>query len=81
MKTILKRLGAVVNRPRVMHYADIFLAGTLTALWVNRDQLLGAHGLNLVGSIAFGALVAGAKAVIEAFRKNGQLPELSDIQP
>lgn len=74
MKTFLRRVYATVNRPRVMHYLDIFVAGTGTALYYNRDRLLGAHGLNLVGSIVFGACVAGLKAVIEAFRKSGNLP-------
>jgi len=70
IKNGIKRLAAVVNKPRVMHYADIFIAGTVTALYWNRDQLLNAHGLNIVGSIAFGACVAGGKAVVEAFRKD-----------
>lgn len=74
MKTLLRRVAAVVNRPRVMHYLDIFVAATGTALYYNRDRLLGAHGLDLVGSIVFGACVAGLKAVVEAFRKSGQLP-------
>lgn len=70
LKAIAARLRAIANRPRVMHYADIFIAGTGTALYYNRDRLLGAHGLNVVGSIAFGACVAGGKAVIEAYRKS-----------
>lgn len=70
MKNLFARLWAVVNKPRVMHYIDIFLAATATALYWNRDKLLGAHGLNVVGSLVFGAAVAGAKAVVEAYRKN-----------
>ncbi len=61
---------AIVTRPRVVHYIDIFLAATGTALYWNRDKLLGAHGLNIVGSLVFGAAVAGLKAVIEAYRKS-----------
>lgn len=70
MKTLVRRLAAIVNRPRVMHYLDIFAAGTVTALYYNRADLLGAHGLNIVGSVVFGACVAGAKAAFEAYRKS-----------
>jgi hypothetical protein len=72
----LKRLKAIFTKPRVMHYADIFIAATGTALWWNRYQLLNAHGLNIVGSIAFGASVAGGKAVVEAFRKDFTPPPI-----
>lgn len=69
MKTAIAFVRRLVNRPRVMHYLDIFLAGTATALYWDRDRLLGAHGLNAVGCLVFGACVAGLKAVIEAYRK------------
>lgn len=74
MKQLLARVRAVMNKPRVMHYIDIFLAGAGTALYWNRDELFGAHGLTVVGSIAFGAAVAGLKLVFEAFRKDFNLP-------
>lgn len=77
MKNLLKRIRAVVNKPRVMHYADIFLAAFGTALYWNRDRLLGAHGLNIVGSLVFAGAVAGGKAVIEAYRKNVNLPTVA----
>lgn len=70
MKKLLAKVRAIVNRPRVMHYLDIFLAGTGTALYYDRDRLLGAHGLNVVGCIVFGACVAGGKAMLEAYRKS-----------
>lgn len=74
MKKFLKKVGAkvraIITKPRVMHYADIFLAGTGAALYYNRDHLLGAHGLNAVGCVVFGACVAGLKAVIETYRKS-----------
>lgn len=70
MKKLTAKVRAILNRPRVIHYIDIFAAGTGTALYYNRDHLLGAHGLNVVGAIAFGACVAGLKAVIEAYRKS-----------
>lgn len=74
MKKLYARIRAILNRPRVVHYADVFLAGTGTALYYNRDHLLGAHGLNIVGSIVFGACVTGGKAVIEAYRKSVPTP-------
>jgi hypothetical protein len=73
MKLIRKlaaKARAILTKPRVMHYLDIFVAGTATALYYNRYDLLGAHGLHVLGSLAFGACVCGAKAVIEAYRKS-----------
>lgn len=70
LKKLAARARAIANRPRVMHYADIFVAGTGTALYFERDKILGAHGLNAVGCLVFGAAVAGGKAVIEAYRKS-----------
>lgn len=72
MKKLYRRLAAILNRPRVVHYIDVFLAGTGTALYFDRDRLLGAHGLNVVGCIVFGACVAGGKAVLEAYRKSAR---------
>lgn len=69
MKKLIATTGKIVNRPRVMHYLDIFVAATATALYWDRDRLLGAHGLNALGCVAFGACVGGLKAVIEAYRK------------
>lgn len=74
MKKLVKKLSAklrsIITRPRVIHYVDIFLAGTGVALYYNRDHILGAHGLDALGCIAVGACVAGLKAVIEAYRKS-----------
>lgn len=70
MKTLVSKVRALLTRPRVVHYLDIFLAGTGTALWFERDRLLGAHGLNALGCLVFGAAVTGAKAVLEAYRKS-----------
>jgi hypothetical protein len=70
MKKFAAHARAILNRPRVVHYLDIFVAGTGTALYFERDKILGAHGLNAVGCLVFGAAVAGGKAVIEAYRKS-----------
>lgn len=74
MKNLLAKIAAIVNRPRVQHYLEIFAASTGAALWFQRDQLLGAHGMDAVGCIVFGATVAGGKAVLEAYRKGFKLP-------
>lgn len=73
---LVAKARAIVNRPRVMHYVDIFLAATGTALYFERDRLLGAHGLNAVGCVVFGACVTGGKAVVEAYRKSVPPPKL-----
>lgn len=70
MKKFFAKARAVLNRPRVVHYTDIFIAGTVTALYFERQDLLGAHGLNAVGCLVFGAAVTGGKAVLEAYRKS-----------
>lgn len=70
IKATAAKIRTILNRPRVVHYLDIFLAGTVTALYFERDRLLGAHGLNAVGCLVFGAAVAGGKAVLEAYRKS-----------
>lgn len=58
-----------INWQRVLHYADIFLAAFAMSLLFNQQDILGAHGLNAAKSVAFAAAVAGAKAVLEAYRK------------
>lgn len=60
----------ILNKGRVLHYADIFLAAFAASLLYNKQHLLDAHGLNAAKSVAFAASVAGAKAVIEAYRKS-----------
>jgi hypothetical protein len=70
MKALLARVRAIVNKPRVMHYIEIFAAAFAMAVYYNRADILGAHGLNVLGSVVFAACVAGAKAVLEAYRKS-----------
>ena len=67
---MLAQLKAILNRGRLLHYADIFLAAFGMALLYNQQDLLGAHGLNAIKSIVFAACVAGGKAVLEAYRKS-----------
>lgn len=74
MKALVSKVRAIANRPRVMHYADIFLAAFAVELVYERDQILGAHGLNALGCLAAAASVAGGKAVIEAYRKSVRTP-------
>lgn len=70
MKNVFARLYAVMNKPRVMHYADIFVGAFAVELAFEREQILGAHGLNALGCVAIAAATAGAKAVVEAYRKS-----------
>lgn len=81
MKTLIRKaaakIRAIVTRPRIIHYVDIFIAGTGVALYYNRDHILGAHGLDALGCIAVGACVAGLKAVIEAYRNSVPTPPSS----
>jgi hypothetical protein len=70
VKSIFARIGAVLNKPRVMHYLDIFVAAFAVELGFERDRILGAHGLNALGCVGVAAAVAGGKAVIEAYRKS-----------
>lgn len=74
MKALAARLRAVFNRPRVVHYADIFFAASAVDLGANQQHILGAHGLNAIKSVAAGAAVVGVKAVIEAYRKSVPSP-------
>lgn len=60
---------AILTRARVLHYVEIFAAAFLVSAGGNADHLLGAHGLNAVKALAYGAAAAGAKAVLEAWRK------------
>lgn len=70
LKSLVRKARAIANRPRVVHYADIFLAAFGVELVYEREQILGAHGLNALGSLALAASVVGVKAVIEAYRKS-----------
>lgn len=81
MRKLFAKIRAIATRPRVIHYVDIFLAGTGVALYYNRDHILGAHGLDALGCIAVGACVAGLKAVIEAYRKSVPAASLPPSQP
>lgn len=66
----MQKLKSLVNRGRVAHYVDIFVAAFAMALLYNKENLLGEHGLNALKSVAFAACVAGGKAVFEAYRKS-----------
>lgn len=66
----MSQLKQILNRGRLLHYADIFLAAFGLQLLYNQQQILGAHGLNALKSVAFAACVVGGKAVIEAYRKS-----------
>jgi len=63
-------MTTLLNKGRVLHYTDIFLAAFAVSLLYNKQHLLDAHGLNAVKSVAFAASVAGGKAVFEAYRKS-----------
>lgn len=76
MKNLVSKIARILNRPRVLHYVDIFLAGFAVSLAANKDHLLGAHGLGVWKSLAAGAAIAGAKAVIETYRKSTPLPSV-----
>jgi hypothetical protein len=75
MSKLFSRARAVVNRPRVQHYIEIFVAATGSALFYQRDQILGAHGLDAVGCLVFGACVVGVKAAMESYRKGFEFPQ------
>lgn len=70
MSKLLTKARATLNRPRVMHYLDIFLAAFGVALLFNKQHLLDAHGLNAVKATIEAAAVTGGKAVFEAYRKS-----------
>jgi hypothetical protein len=73
---VMRRIGAVATRGRMMHYVDIFVAGSLVDLGANQQHVLGAHGMNAWKSLAAGAAIAGAKAVLEALRKTRSAPSV-----
>jgi hypothetical protein len=62
------KLKQLVTRNRVIHYTDVFLSAFGMSLLVNKEHILGAHGLNAWKSLILAALVAGGKATIEAYR-------------
>lgn len=68
-----------INKGRILHYADIFIAAFGMALLYNKEDFLGAHGLNAVKSLAFAASVAGGKAVIEAYRKSQAIQAVTPL--
>lgn len=66
---IRKAIAGILNKGRLLHYLDIFIAASVVDLGANQQHILGAHGLNAAKSIAAGAAIAGVKALIEAYRK------------
>lgn len=79
MKKLYAKVRAIVNRPRIMHYVDIFLAAFGVALLFNKQHILDAHGLNALKAIIEACAVTGAKATFEAYRKS--LPAAADPTP
>jgi hypothetical protein len=55
-------------RNKVVHYAEIFGVAFGITLLFNAENLLNAHGLSAVKSAAVAAVVAGAKAGIDALK-------------
>jgi hypothetical protein len=70
MKFLTDLLGGLVTRKRLVHYGDVFIAAFVVDLGANQQHILGAHGLNALGSLAMGAAIVGGKAVIEVYRNS-----------
>lgn len=79
MKTFIAATRKLLNRPRVLHYVDIFVAAFAAALLFNKQHLLDAHGLNAVKAVVEASMVTGGKAVLEAYRKS--LPPTDTAAP
>jgi hypothetical protein len=76
------KLAGLLNRGRLLHYADIFIAAFVVDLGENQQHILGAHGVNAWKALLQGAAVIGGKAVIEAYRKSSAAkPAAPPVEP
>lgn len=62
--------AGVFNRGRVMHYLEVFVAAFAVTIAANGQHLLGERGAGVWKSAVIAALIAGGKAVLEAYRKS-----------